>query len=60
MKSLSNLILFDFVKKIKFDKDGEFILKKCLEKDCIDGCMTHELRDTFSNRSDDIEMSKNP
>ena len=32
----------------------------CVEKDCIHGCMIHEQRGTFSNRSDDIEMTKSP
>ena len=54
-------------KKIRWYQDDlepwhqdERIPKVCLKKDCMDGCMIHEHRDTFSNRSDDVEMTKSP
>ena len=33
--------------------------KACPQKDCIDGCVIHEHRDTLTKRSEDIKMTKN-
>ena len=36
------------------------LLKVCLEKDCIDGCVIHELCDIFPKKSYEIKITKKP
>ena len=36
------------------------LFKVCLEKDCIDGWVIHELCDTFPKKSDEIKITKKP